>query len=125
MGTYRIFNIVVLGLLLYVLVFSLISPVMEKHFPSVMRCYYKELTGNPCLFCGLTRDMNCVLTGDGEHERINSRFQLFLTVYAVEWVIRIFMLLMSGRFTGKALPAIDIAIHGVIAVVVLYAFNTV
>lgn len=125
MGTYRVFNLVVLGFLLYVLVFSLISPVMEKLFPSVIHCYYKEYTGNPCPFCGLTRDMSCLLTGNGEQERVNSRFQLFLTVYAVEWVIRIFTLLMSRRFTGKTLPAIDVAIHCVIAVMVLYAFNTV
>lgn len=125
MGTYRIFNLVILGFLLYVLVFTMISPVMEKHFPSIMRCYYKEITGDPCPFCGLTRDMNCVLSGNREQDRINTHFQLFLTVYAVEWIIRIFMLLMSGRFTGKSLPVIDITIHGVIAVIVLYAFNTV
>jgi len=125
MGAYKIANLVVLGFLMYVLVFSLISPVTEKLFPSVMHCYCKEYTGNPCPFCGLTRDMNCVLTGNWEENRINTRFRLFLIVYAVEWIIRIFMLLMSGRFTGKTLPAIDIAIHGVIAVIVLYALNTV
>ncbi|MCD4706152.1 MAG: hypothetical protein K8S62_00250 [Candidatus Sabulitectum sp.] len=125
MGAYRIFNLVVLGFLLYVLVFSLISPAIEKLFPSVTHCCYKNFTGNPCPFCGLTGDMNCVLTGDREQGRINSRFQLFLTVYVVEWAIRIFMLLMSGRFTGKNLPAIDIAIHGVIAVIIFHTLNTV
>ncbi|MCK5131904.1 MAG: DUF2752 domain-containing protein [Candidatus Sabulitectum sp.] len=125
MGAYRIFNLVVLGLLLYVLVFPLISPVMEKLFPSVMRCYYEDFTGDACPFCGLTRDMNCVLSGDRKQDRINTSFQLFLAVYTFEWLIRITMMLMSGRFTGRALPVIDVAIHCILAVCVLHAVNTI
>lgn len=125
MGAYRIFNLVILGFLLYVLVFSLVSPAMEKLFPSVMHCYYKEFTGDPCPFCGLTRDLNCFLTGDHEHDRINTRFQLFLAVYTIEWVLRIIGFLLSGKFSGKILPGIDGAIHCIIALRILHAVNTV
>lgn len=125
MGAYRIFNLVILGFLVYVLVFSLVSPVMEKLFPSVVRCYYKELTGDPCPFCGLTRDMNCVLTGNKEQDKLNTRFQLFLAVYAFEWVIRITMLSVSRRFTGKTLPLVDVAIHCILVVRVIQAVNTI
>ena len=125
MGAYRIFNLVILGFLVYVLIFSLVSPVMEKLFPSVVRCYYKELTGDPCPFCGLTRDLNCVLTGDEEQDRINTRFQLFLAVYTFELVLRIIVFLLSRKFTGKILPVTDGAIHCIIALRILQAVNTV
>ena len=116
-----------MGLLLYVLVFSLVSPVVTRYFPNLPVCYYKEFTGSNCPFCGLTRDLNCVLTGNVEQDRINTRLQLFLAVYAMEWVIRITMLLLTRRFPlrGKTLPAIDIAIHCILAIRVLQAINSV
>ena len=107
------------------LVFSIVSPVLTEQFPDIPGCYYKELTGEPCPFCGLTRDMNGVLTGEKKQHRINSRFQLFLVIYAFEWIIRITMLLVSRRFTGKALPVIDIGIHSVLAAIILLTLNTV
>ncbi len=127
MRTYRIFNLTITGLLLYVLVFSLVSPLVTRYFPNLPVCYYKEFTGNDCPFCGLTRDLNCILTGNAEQDRINTRLQLFLAVYAMEWVIRITMLLLTRRFSlrGKTLPIIDIAIHCILAIRVLQAFNSV
>ncbi|MCK5785808.1 MAG: DUF2752 domain-containing protein [Candidatus Sabulitectum sp.] len=125
MRTYRVFNLVILGLLLYVLVYSLISPVLARQFPDLPGCYYKELTGDPCPFCGLTTDMNCLLTGEKDQARANSSFQLFLIVYVLEWIIRVAILLTSRRFTGKALPVIDIAIHCILAAKVLHTLSTV
>lgn len=128
MRVYRIFNLVVLGFLLYVLIFSLVSPLLARQFSFLPGCYHKEFTGDPCPFCGLTRDMNSALAESGNGEEINPRFKLFLSFFIIEWVIRITVTLMSflsSRFTGRTLPVIDIAIHCVLAVIVLYALNTV
>ena len=127
MRTYRIFNLTIIGLLLYVLVFSIVSPVLTEYFPNLPVCYYKEFTGSNCPFCGLTRDLNCILTGNTEQDRINTRLQLFLAVYAMEWVIRVTILLLSRRFSfsGKTLPAIDVTIHCVLAIRVFQAINSV
>ena len=48
-----------------------------------------------------------------------------LAVYVFEWIIRITMLLLTRRFTGKTLPAIDITIHCILAVRILQAVNTI
>ncbi len=127
MRTYRIFNLTIIGLLLYVLVFSLVSPVVTRYFPNLPVCYHKELTGNNCPFCGLTRDLNCILTGNAEQDRINSRLQVFLAVYALEWVIRITILLATRRFSlaGKTLPVIDISIHCILAIRIFQAISSV
>lgn len=123
MNAYRTFNLVVLGFLLYALLFPLISPLMEKLLPNVWRCYYKDITGNPCPFCGLTSDMSSFLHRNRAQINgwNNSHFPIFLTAYTVEWAIRIPMLLISRRFTGRRLPVIDTALHTIIAVVVFYA----
>jgi hypothetical protein len=104
-----------------VLVFTLISPLLEKAFPSVMKCYYKEITGDPCPFCGLTEDMSCTLEGDTDHQPVNTHFQLFLTVYKIAWAARILFTLLCFKLPGKTIPAIDTAFHLVLAAGVVYS----
>ncbi len=76
-----------------------------------MMCYYREITGNPCPFCGLTEDMSCTLEGDTGHKLVNPHFQLFLLVYKIEWAVRILLTVLSFKLSGKTLPAVDTAFH--------------
>jgi len=102
-------------------VFTLISPLLERAFPSVMKCYYKEITGDPCPFCGLTEDMSCTLEGDTGHRPVNPHFQMFLAVYKIEWAARILLTLFSFKLSGKTIPAVDVAFHLILAAVVVYS----
>lgn|GEM_PF-1235811 len=124
MGAYRIANLVILGFLLYALLFPLLSPVMERLFPDIWRCQYKALTGKPCIFCGLTSDMNHILRGDAGDGFHNRSFPLFTGLYLAEWVIRVLLLTVSGRFAGRSLPVVDLALHGIIGVMVILFADT-
>jgi len=51
--------------MLYLLALPFLSPILEKCFPSVWGvCPYRELVGEPCPLCGMTRAVGAVLRGD-------------------------------------------------------------
>lgn len=125
MRAYRIVNFVILGILLYALVFPLLSPVIGKLFPSFEHCYYNHLTGNPCPFCGLTSDMKALLSGNTNSEDANALFQFFLAIYFAEISFRIAILFLARKLTGRVLPAIDIVVHSILVTCVLHTLNTV
>lgn len=121
MKPYRIVNYVILALLFYILVFPFISTLLTRLSPELTQCYHKANTGELCPFCGLTRDMNCLLTGDEETDRINTNFQIFLSMYALEWFVRLLITILSRKFTGRTIPIIDIGFH---LIMVIVLFNT-
>jgi hypothetical protein len=109
MNRYRTVNLVLLGFLLYSLVFPLVSPYMERIAPAVWRCHYRALTGRPCPFCGLTGDMRVFLSGGGIDNPSNSRFPTLLKLYAAELVLRIFF--TAGSFRWNGLYRFDAVVH--------------
>lgn len=118
MNRYRTVNLVLLGFLLYLLVFPLVSPFMEKIAPSVWKCHYRALTGRPCPFCGLTGDMRRYLSGGGMETPVNSRFPFLLKLFAGELVLRIF--LTAGSFRWRRLYLLDGAVHLVWLVILIF-----
>lgn len=52
---YKIVNIVILGLILYMLLFPQISIILEKIMPNSTKCPYLTITGRECPLCGGTR----------------------------------------------------------------------
>ena len=117
MKAYRIVNYVILALLLYVLIFPYVSNILTKISPKLTQCYHKSNTGELCPFCGLTRDMNCVLTGNEETDRINTNFQIFIAIYAMEWIIRVLITILSRKFTGRTIPILDMVFHLILFVI--------
>lgn len=112
MRAYRIVNLVMLGLILYALVFTIVSPFMEKLLPSLWRCNYRAITGKPCPFCGLTGDMGSFLASgcrSGSYE--NGSFPLLLRIYFGCLVLRVFFSAASFRWNSRQLPWIDGGTH--------------
>ena len=115
MGAYRTVNLVLLGLLLFAPVFILISPAMERAFPSVWRCHWKAASGQECPFCGLTRGAGEFMeTGDIPPEG-NPRLRPLVTGYAIVLPARAVFTWLSFRKTGRALTLIDGVFHLVLA----------
>lgn len=123
MKAYRIVNYVILALLLYVLVFPYISTLLTRISPELTQCYHKANTEELCPFCGLTRDMNCVLTGNEETDRINTNFQIFIAMYAMEWFIRILIIILSRKFTGRTIPILDMVFHLILFMIFINALR--
>lgn len=111
MKAYRTVNLVILGLLLYTLLFTMISPVMEELLPGVWRCQYKAMSGKPCPFCGLTGDMRSyLLTGD-QTAFANPLFPELVRLYFGILMARTVFTAASFRYGNRYLPWIDGAVH--------------
>ncbi|PIE51521.1 hypothetical protein CSA37_10965 [Candidatus Fermentibacteria bacterium] len=103
-------NLVILGFLLWVMVFPVISPFMEELMPEIWQCSYRSLTGNPCPFCGLTGDMRKYISGV-EFEPECPLFPLLFTALIAEIPVRLFFTVLSLKNRSKKLVLWDIALH--------------
>ncbi len=111
MRAYRTVNLVILCLLLYALVFSLISPFMEELLPDLWQCQYRAITGRPCPFCGLTGDMrNYLLTGSGTNYA-NPSFPELVKLYFGILFLRTVFTAASFPCRNRYLPWADGAVH--------------
>lgn len=112
--TYRIINWVALGLVLYLLLLPFLSPLFEKCFPSVWGvCVYRELSGQPCPLCGMTRAVGTVLRGDFHRAASLNPLSIFAVLFILSEVIFRALLLrlhISRRF-WSLLVNMDILAH--------------
>ncbi len=115
MGAYRTVNLVLLGLLLFVPLFVLISPAMERAFPTLWRCHWKAASGQECPFCGLTRGAGEFIERGGIPPGGNPLLRPLIMGYAFALPARALFTWLSFRKTGRALPWIDGVFHLVLA----------
>lgn len=111
MRAYRTINLVILGFLLYALVFTFVSPLMEKLFPTLWRCHYMAITGKPCPFCGLTEDMRNYLLRVNGSACSNPLFPGLVRFYFGILISRVVFTLASFRYGSKYLPWADGIVH--------------
>lgn len=116
--TYRIVNWVIFGLMLYLLALPLLSPLLEKCFPSVWGvCPYRELRGEPCPLCGMTRAVGAVLRGDFHRAVSLNPLSIFAVLFILSEVIFRVVLLCSNisRRSRPLLVRADIFAHLLLA----------
>ena len=116
--TYRIINWVILGLMLYLLSLPFLSPLFEKCFPSVWGvCVYRELSGQMCPLCGMTRAVGAVLRGDFHRAVLLNPLSIFAVLFILSEVIFRAVLLclhISRRFRSLLVRA-DVFAHLLLA----------
>ena len=116
--TYRIVNWVIFGLMLYLLALPLLSPLLEKCFPSVWGvCPYRELRGEPCPLCGMTRAVGAVLRGDFHRAVSLNPLSIFAVLFILSEVIfRVVLLCLNiSRRSRPLLVRADIFAHVLLA----------
>ncbi|WP_294502121.1 DUF2752 domain-containing protein [uncultured Victivallis sp.] len=107
MKRYRILNWTVFGLLCYIAALPVIARGMRFLFPAVWKCSYRSMTGNPCPFCGTTRDLAKLWRG--EFDFLNPVTPYLAAFLLAEFAWRIVLLLC--RKSSQHLPWWDLAIH--------------
>ncbi len=115
-GAYRIVNWVVLGFMLYLLALPFLSPLLEKCFPSVWGvCPYRELRGEPCPLCGMTRAVGAVLRGDFHRAVLLNPLSIFAVLFILSEVIFRAVLLCLQISRRSLLVRADVFAHLLLA----------
>ena len=116
--TYRIVNWVIFGLMLYLLALPFLSPLLEKCFPSVWGvCPYRELRGEPCPLCGMTRAVGAVLRGDFHRAVSLNPLSIFAVLFILSEVIfrAVLLCLNISRRSRSLLVRADVFAHLLLA----------
>ncbi len=116
--TYRIVNWVVLGFMLYLLSLPFLSPLLVKCIPSVWGvCPYRELRGEPCPLCGMTRGVGAVMRGDFHRAVSLNPLSIFAMLFILSEVIfRVVVLCLHlSRRSWSLLVRTDIFVHLLLA----------
>ena len=88
------FNITVLALMAYCLSIPLIASGVTELWPALTVCRHYARTGEPCVFCGLTRDAGAFMaTGRLPVPPHNPRAAPLLAVFAISGLFRIWTVL--------------------------------
>lgn len=116
--SYRIVNWVVLGFMLYLLSLPILSPLLVKCIPSVWGvCPYRELRGEPCPLCGMTRGVGAVLRGDFHRAVSLNSLSIFVVLFILSEVIfRVVLLCLHlNRRSRSLLVRADVFAHLLLA----------
>jgi len=119
---YIIFNWVALMIIIYLSMLPIISPFLNKYFPHVWSCAYLNITGNPCPFCGITRDFISLIHFN--FDLINTQSLVLFVFVIFEFLFRIIIIIINKKLkekTKKLLIILDIIIHSIfISYLIIY-----
>ena len=120
--TYYIYNMVIIGFLLYIFSLPLISPFLGKYLPNLWRCQFHRYTSNECIFCGITRDFDNIFSGF--NKCLINPLSKYLIIYSITIIIiRIFLLFFLKKFRDKSfkiLIIVDLLIHIILIINLVY-----
>ncbi len=123
-NNYNIINITLLGFCLFILFFPLLSVVLERIFPALWICPYKNITGSACPFCSITTDFWYVYTNlnfNGIKNKLSIIVIIFITF---ELFLRLFIQFLKNYVIKYIIRIIisDILLHTVSFVIFLIYF---
>ena len=114
-------NYIFIFLAVYIILFPLISKLLENINPNITRCYYLTMTGKPCPLCGGTR----YIANLPSQIMINPKYLLqpfgaMILFVIFELLFRIY-LLIKKRNDIKIIK-IDIIIH-IVTAILFFAYE--
>ncbi len=122
--SYRVVSLVLLVLSGYALIFPFVSPLLAKVFPSLSRCWYQARTGQPCPFCGITRDFGRYTVGNFVQAQRMNRLSLplfFCFIGELCWRMALVLVLPHIQRLYR-LIWLDTTIHFVLCIVFVFLY---
>ncbi len=122
--SYRVASLVLLVLSGYALIFPFVSPLLAKVFPSLSHCWYQARTGQPCPFCGITRDFGRYTVGDFAQAQRMNRLSLplfFCCIGELCWRMALVFFLPYIRQPHRFIW-LDTTIHFVLCMVFVFLY---
>ena len=112
---YKIVNIVIICLIIYVFLFPEITIFLEKILPNSTKCVYLTLTGKECPLCGGTRYIKNIKNVFNDINYLFCFFGIIVVGAIFELLYRIINLcnLNNKKFIEKSIT-FDILIHSII-----------
>ncbi|MHC4088389.1 MAG: DUF2752 domain-containing protein [Planctomycetota bacterium] len=104
--------------MLYLLSLPFLSPLLVKCIPSVWGvCPYRQLRGEPCPLCGMTRGVGAVLRGDFQRAVLLHPLSIFAVLFILSEVIfrALLLCLHLSRRSWSLLVRTDIFVHLLLA----------
>lgn len=111
---YKIINITILCICIYLLCFPLISILLESVNPSLTKCAYLSLTNKPCPLCGGTRFLKNITNVFYDITYIFNFFGLLIFIVILEIIFRATNIIKNRN--SIMLIRLDIILHGFILV---------
>lgn len=106
---YRICNIVLLYISIFILLLPVVLGILEKISPVLTRCPYLELTGKPCPLCGGTRFIKNIKNSFNDLSYFFNFFGIIIVIVLFQIVFRTINI-FKKTYSDKLIK-IDIFVH--------------
>lgn len=120
---YFILNLILAGVILLILGYSLFYSPDENRYP--VPCVHEKLTGDPCPSCGLSHAFSLIVRGRiNEALDWNSYSMRVFIFFAVQHLMRITLALASlkGNIDVRRIAVTDAAVSSVMTIAAFYPF---
>ena len=122
---YLIINIFFAGVILLIFAYSGIFSPEKNNYPVV--CIHKELTGQPCISCGLSHSFSLIVRGRFEEAfKWNIYGMRIFLFFLAQFILRIAFSIFYVRYsdTRKQLIIVDCIGSGIIFLIAFWPFIT-
>ena len=106
---YKIINLVLLCVCIFILILPEVLSILEKISPALVRCPYLELTDKPCPLCGGTRFIKNIKNSLNDISYFLNFFGIIIITVFLEIIFRIINILKKD-YSNKLIK-VDMFLH--------------
>ena len=108
---YIYLNITYFGLMVYIILFPLVSKLIQKVIPTFGKCPYLAFTGKPCPLCGGTRYIEGLPNVFHDITYLFNPFGIIILVIMVQFFFRMYLIITRKKERSTKWMTIDVIIQ--------------